>query len=120
MAASPRIHNKEPAPTHAPGRSSRRNTPQWSVLTSFLALPLQGMKVAVIEGHDIGGTCVNRGCVPSKALLAASGRIRDMKNEMHMKSMGIQVTAIPTLLLSCDMCMCSVCLQDAVLRASHA
>jgi dihydrolipoamide dehydrogenase len=49
------------------------------------------MKVAVIEGHDIGGTCVNRGCVPSKALLAASGRIREMKNEAHMKSMGIQV-----------------------------
>jgi dihydrolipoamide dehydrogenase len=49
------------------------------------------MKVAVIEGHDIGGTCVNRGCVPSKALLAAAGRIREMKNEQHMKSMGIQV-----------------------------
>jgi hypothetical protein len=64
-------------------------------------LLLQGMKVAVIEGHDIGGTCVNRGCVPSKALLAASGRIRDMQNEMHMKSMGIQVTAI---LLNCVAC----------------
>jgi hypothetical protein len=47
--------------------------------------------VAVIEGHDIGGTCVNRGCVPSKALLAASGRVREMKNAMHLKSMGIQV-----------------------------
>lgn len=34
-----------------------------------------GLKVAVIEGHDIGGTCVNRGCVPSKALLAASGEL---------------------------------------------
>ncbi|KAI8464625.1 MAG: dihydrolipoamide dehydrogenase plastid precursor [Monoraphidium minutum] len=54
----------------------------------------QGMKVAVIEGHDIGGTCVNRGCVPSKALLAASGRVRDMKNEMHLKAMGIQVGAV--------------------------
>ena len=51
----------------------------------------QGMKVAVIEGHDIGGTCVNRGCVPSKALLAASGRVRDFRNEMHLKSLGIQV-----------------------------
>ncbi|KAK9810848.1 hypothetical protein WJX73_001865 [Symbiochloris irregularis] len=50
-----------------------------------------GLKVAVVEGHDIGGTCVNRGCVPSKALLAASGRVRDMKNTMHLKSMGIQV-----------------------------
>lgn len=57
----------------------------------------QGMKVAVIEGHDIGGTCVNRGCVPSKALLAASGRIREMKNAAHMKSMGIQVSTASTL-----------------------
>ncbi len=54
-------------------------------------LPLQGMKVAVIEGHDIGGTCVNRGCVPSKALLAAAGRVRDFKNQQHLKAMGIQV-----------------------------
>lgn len=67
------------------------------LLPLLLSLPCcpthhsQGMKVAVIEGHDIGGTCVNRGCVPSKALLAASGRIREMKNEAHMKSMGIQV-----------------------------
>lgn len=51
----------------------------------------QGMKVAVVEGHDVGGTCVNRGCVPSKALLAASGRVRDFRNEMHLKSLGIQV-----------------------------
>lgn len=54
----------------------------------------QGMKVAVIEGHDVGGTCVNRGCVPSKALLAASGRVREMRNDMHLKSMGIQVGAV--------------------------
>lgn len=53
---------------------------------------LQGLKVAVLEGHDVGGTCVNRGCVPSKALLAASGRVRDMKNAMHLKSLGIKVT----------------------------
>ncbi len=51
----------------------------------------QGLKTAVIEGHDIGGTCVNRGCVPSKALLAASGRVRELQNTMHMKALGIQV-----------------------------
>merc|ERR1712157_681428 len=51
----------------------------------------QGLKTCIIEGHDIGGTCVNRGCVPSKALLAASGRIREMQNDMHLKAMGIQV-----------------------------
>lgn len=63
----------------------------WAANKMF-ALHYQGLKVAVIEGHDIGGTCVNRGCVPSKALLAASGRVRDMKNAHHLKSIGITVS----------------------------
>lgn len=50
-----------------------------------------GLKTAVLTGKDIGGTCVNRGCVPSKALLAATGRIREMKDTMHLKSFGISV-----------------------------
>ncbi|EFJ42295.1 dihydrolipoamide dehydrogenase plastid precursor [Volvox carteri f. nagariensis] len=53
-----------------------------------------GLKVAVIEGHDIGGTCVNRGCVPSKALLAASGRVREMRDKAHLAAMGVQVGAV--------------------------
>ncbi len=61
-----------------------------SMIMSYFA---QGLKVAVVEGHDIGGTCVNRGCVPSKALLAASGRVRELRDTMHLKSMGIQVSA---------------------------
>ena len=44
----------------------------------------QSLSTAVFSGGDVGGTCVNRGCVPSKALLAASGRVRDMKNEHHL------------------------------------
>jgi pyruvate/2-oxoglutarate dehydrogenase complex dihydrolipoamide dehydrogenase (E3) component len=40
----------------------------------------QGLKTCVLAGGDVGGTCVNRGCVPSKALLAASGRVRDMSD----------------------------------------
>lgn len=31
-----------------------------------------GMKTALIEKRDIGGTCLNRGCIPTKALLHAS------------------------------------------------
>lgn len=50
-----------------------------------------GLKTAVLTGNDVGGTCVNRGCVPSKALLAASGRVRELKNEHHLKSFGITV-----------------------------
>eukprot|EP00746_Dinoflagellata_sp_MGD_P012553 gnl/MRDRNA2_/MRDRNA2_126811_c0_seq1.p1 gnl/MRDRNA2_/MRDRNA2_126811_c0~~gnl/MRDRNA2_/MRDRNA2_126811_c0_seq1.p1 ORF type:complete len:635 (-),score=164.80 gnl/MRDRNA2_/MRDRNA2_126811_c0_seq1:86-1990(-) len=49
----------------------------------------QGMKTAIIEGADIGGTCVNRGCVPSKALLAAAGRIRELQDKKHMSALGI-------------------------------
>lgn len=51
----------------------------------------QNLKTAVFAGNDVGGTCVNRGCVPSKALLAASGRVRDMKNEAHLSEFGITV-----------------------------
>jgi dihydrolipoamide dehydrogenase len=50
-----------------------------------------GLKTAVFSGKDVGGTCVNRGCVPSKALLAASGRVRDMSNAEHLKGLGISV-----------------------------
>ena len=34
---------------------------------------------------------MNRGCVPSKALLAASGRVREMQNATHLKDLGITV-----------------------------
>ena len=54
----------------------------------------QGLKTCVLSGGDVGGTCVNRGCVPSKALLAASGRVRDMSNEAHLKSMGISASGV--------------------------
>jgi len=54
---------------------------------------LQGLKTAIIEGDVVGGTCVNRGCVPSKALLAVSGRMRELHDEHHMKSLGLQVSS---------------------------
>ena len=37
---------------------------------------------------------MNRGCIPSKALLAASGRVRELRNESHLKQFGIQVEAV--------------------------
>jgi len=51
----------------------------------------QNLKTAVFSGNDVGGTCVNRGCVPSKALLAASGRVREMRDTSHLSELGIQV-----------------------------
>jgi dihydrolipoamide dehydrogenase len=53
-----------------------------------------GLKTAIIEAGDMGGTCVNRGCIPSKALLAASGRVREFKDAHHLQEMGIEVAGI--------------------------
>ncbi|HEY9698442.1 MAG TPA: dihydrolipoyl dehydrogenase [Trichocoleus sp.] len=50
-----------------------------------------GLKTAIIEAGDMGGTCVNRGCIPSKALLAASGRVRELRDAHHLQALGIQV-----------------------------
>jgi dihydrolipoamide dehydrogenase len=53
-----------------------------------------GLKTAIIEADDMGGTCVNRGCIPSKALLAASGRVRELRDTHHLKTLGIQVANV--------------------------
>lgn len=50
-----------------------------------------GLKTAIIEATEMGGTCVNRGCIPSKALLAASGRVRELKAKDHLQALGIQL-----------------------------
>ncbi len=50
-----------------------------------------GLKTAIIEAGDMGGTCVNRGCIPSKALLAASGKVRELRDAYHLKALGIQI-----------------------------
>jgi dihydrolipoamide dehydrogenase len=50
----------------------------------------RGLKTAIVEAGDMGGTCVNRGCIPSKALLAASGRVRELQDTHHLESLGIQ------------------------------
>jgi len=50
-----------------------------------------GLKTAIIEANDMGGTCVNRGCIPSKALLAASGKVRELRDAYHLKALGIQI-----------------------------
>jgi len=31
-----------------------------------------GMSVAIVERHRFGGTCVNTGCIPTKAMVASA------------------------------------------------
>ncbi|MEM9155763.1 MAG: FAD-dependent oxidoreductase, partial [Cyanobacteria bacterium P01_F01_bin.33] len=42
-----------------------------------------GLKTAIVESAEMGGTCINRGCIPSKALLAAAGRLREIQHADH-------------------------------------
>jgi pyruvate/2-oxoglutarate dehydrogenase complex dihydrolipoamide dehydrogenase (E3) component len=39
-----------------------------------------GAKVALIEHDRLGGTCLNTGCIPSKAILKTSRLYADMRN----------------------------------------
>ncbi len=39
-----------------------------------------GVKVVLLEKHKMGGDCLNYGCVPSKALLAAGKRAQSMRS----------------------------------------
>lgn len=48
-----------------------------------------GMKTAVVEGRDtLGGTCLNVGCIPSKALLHASHMLHEA--EHNFAAMGLK------------------------------
>ncbi|MGR3584046.1 MAG: FAD-dependent oxidoreductase, partial [Pseudooceanicola nanhaiensis] len=38
-----------------------------------------GARVVLLEKGEMGGDCLNYGCVPSKALLAAAARAQDMR-----------------------------------------
>ncbi|MEG1773907.1 MAG: FAD-dependent oxidoreductase, partial [Oscillospiraceae bacterium] len=39
----------------------------------------RGLTVALVERGAVGGTCLNRGCVPTKALLHAADLLRGMR-----------------------------------------
>ena len=50
-------------------------------LTAAGGCALFGLKVALIEGHKMGGECLNNGCVPSKALITAAKRAAEAREE---------------------------------------
>jgi glutathione reductase (NADPH) len=38
-----------------------------------------GLKVALVEERDLGGTCPNRGCTPKKVLVAAAHALHEIE-----------------------------------------
>ncbi len=47
-----------------------------------------GAEVVLVERRELGGTCLNRGCIPSKALLAISALARKIQ---HAGDFGLEV-----------------------------
>ncbi|GAV26481.1 dihydrolipoyl dehydrogenase [Carboxydothermus islandicus] len=48
-----------------------------------------GLTVAVVEKDELGGTCLNRGCIPTKALVSVAERLHQIKNS---EVFGIEVS----------------------------
>ena len=38
-----------------------------------------GLRVALFEAREVGGTCLNRGCIPTKALMHSSQLFQELK-----------------------------------------
>lgn len=54
-----------------------------------IKLALLGKKTILIEKDKVGGTCLNKGCIPTKALLMSAETLDTVKNSSRM---GIAVT----------------------------
>ena len=50
-----------------------------------------GKRVAIAEKREVGGTCLNRGCIPTKALLRAARVYREAKDS---EKLGISVSGV--------------------------
>lgn len=59
-------------------------------LTAAGGAAMFGLRVALIEAGEMGGECLNNGCVPSKALITAAARA---KTGRVASAMGVALTA---------------------------
>lgn len=53
-------------------------------LTAAGGVALFGLKSVLVEGHKMGGECLNNGCVPSKALIAAAKRAAEARTATRL------------------------------------
>ena len=51
------------------------------------AAKVYGNKVAIVEKDRLGGTCLNRGCIPTKTLLHTADTLAHI--QQHGQEMGI-------------------------------
>jgi len=59
-----------------------------------------GLDTTIVEDQRLGGTCLIRGCIPSKALIHVAGKFEAMKHATGNGSLGIRLREPPILDLS--------------------
>ncbi len=58
----------------------------WAGFNAALSAAKLGKKVCIIEEKEIGGTCLNRGCIPTKAILQYSKHSKDISEIQKKKN----------------------------------
>jgi dihydrolipoamide dehydrogenase len=56
-----------------------------------------GLETTLVEGIRLGGSCLVRGCIPSKALIHAAGEFEAMMHAVGGNRFGISLSAAPSL-----------------------
>jgi dihydrolipoamide dehydrogenase len=56
-----------------------------------------GLDTTLVEGVRLGGTCLVRGCIPSKALIHAAGQFEAMASAVGGNRLGISLPTAPSL-----------------------
>jgi dihydrolipoamide dehydrogenase len=56
-----------------------------------------GLDTTIVEGDKLGGTCLIRGCIPSKAIIHAAGEFESMRHAAEKPVHGVKLSAPPTL-----------------------
>src|ERR1700743_983373 len=57
-----------------------------------------GLETTLVEAHKLGGTCLNVGCIPSKAVIHSAGYFETMTRAASAKGLhGIKLASQPTL-----------------------
>ncbi len=58
----------------------------------------KGMKTALVENRELGGTCLNRGCIPTKTILHTADLYRELKTAeqigLKIEAAGIDMAAV--------------------------
>src|ERR1700757_1137871 len=56
-----------------------------------------GLDTVIVEGDRLGGTCLIRGCIPSKAIIHVASKFEEMQHATGKGSLGISIKQPPTL-----------------------